>query len=315
MKVLLVGGSGFIGSHLAEDLVKNGFNVLSADLKNTNSLLNYVYLDLMDYNQTLKVIREFAPNAIVNLAAITVGSDSLTDYKVNYLGVLNLIRVLDSLEYECRLIHFSTQYVIAPHPKEVPEDKVAPVNTYGLSKKISEEILFNSGLTNFVIVRPTNIWGPRHPGFPSGIWKMIKKGLYLHPRKTVVRSYGWVGTVSEQTRILLEIESLDSIPRILYLGNEPIDSFKWVNSFSLRISGRSVRRIPMIVLKCLAIIGDLIKFFGYSSPIFSTRYKNMTTDYSIDMSQSFKILGDPIFNFDEAIESTASWYLNKDIQA
>ena len=138
---------------------------------------------------------------------------------------------------------------------------------------------------------------------------MLKKGLYFHPRKTVIRSYGWVGTVCEQTQTLLEFESLNSIPSVLYLGNEPIDSYEWVNSFSLSLSGRAVRRIPTIFLRGFAVVGDLIMSFGYSSPIFSTRYRNMTTDYVIDMSQSFEILGEPSFNFDEAVEATASWYL------
>ena len=314
MRILLIGGSGFIGKHLSRKLVVEGHAVTIADkiIDTGDSAQQRKVCDLLDLKKS-----DFEPSnydVIINLAAKTDdSSEILEDYKVNYIGVHKLLQTLQSENFYGLFVQISTQYVRASkeYNKSSRHGNV-PVNTYGQSKLIAEELILSSNLKNWLILRPTNIWGPGHKNFPTGFWKVIERGLYLHPSHGVYRSYGSVFTVVEQIHRFITSENRNVRNRIYYLGNEPIDSLTWVNGFSLSIRGRKVLRVHKSFLFLLALFGNgFERLTRRRFPINLKRFKSMTTNYVVNMQDTHDAVGLVDTNFDDEIRETSEWYLKE----
>jgi nucleoside-diphosphate-sugar epimerase len=172
-----------------------------------------------------------------------------------------------------------------------------------------EKMLRNFGLQcAWVIIRPTNIWGPWHIRYPHEFWKVLSKGLYFHPGKQpVIRSYGYVGNVVYQIIEMLESAEEKIDKQVFYVGDEPIDIYHWVNGFSLKQIGKKVRVMPRFFVKLLAITGDILALFHIRFPLTSSRYKSMTSSNSAPMEKTIKAFGTPPYSLDQGIDETVEW--------
>jgi nucleoside-diphosphate-sugar epimerase len=313
MNFCLVGGAGFIGRHLSRELSQAGHNVTVVDISlPADSQLAFVELSILDANGVLRHFQSVEYDVIINLAAITEDKSSdIATYKVNYIGTFNLLQALIRTNFIGKFFHISSQYAAAPKKNERSSDPEIAINRYGDSKLVSEHLVKSSTIPHWCIFRPTNIWGPNHPGFPEGFWKTLATGNYVHPLRKVVRSYGSVFTVSRQIRFLSEAKPATTHGQTLYLGNDPVDSYLWVNRFSLEIANRTVRRVPTVALFGIAVIATILNRLRPDSVPFSwKRFRSMTTDYIVDMKPTWEILGEDHFDFEADIEKTAHWYLN-----
>lgn len=312
-QVALIGGSGFIGYHLTIELQARGFQVEILDLKSPGTHFPPVIfkpLDLLNKKQVREILVGSNYGTMINLAAITNDkSPSILDYLVNFEGCKNLVDILEELNSECRFIQISTQYVQKPISKGVLEDSPKAMNAYGESKKRGEEILKKSKLKNWVILRPTNVWGRYHPGFPQGFWRMMRKGFYVHPNRPVIRSYGYVGGVCNQIVQFAALPESTALRKVYYVGDDPIDSYIWVNAFSKELRGKNVRVVPSAVILAASIFGEFLQKLGLNFPLNLKRYKSMTTDYIVDMEPTWKVITKPNQDFDKSVNETAEWYL------
>jgi len=188
LKILITGGSGFIGTNLIEALIKNKETVLSLDTRKPQNLTHtpfWVNCDIMNYNYFSLVVEEFKPDVIIHLAARTdlVNSRNLKEYSVNIEGVKNLIKIceLNSIK---NLIHFSSMLV---HSREslLNECEPQPDTDYGKSKLIGEKLILSSkikNISNLTILRPTSIWGPWFGEPYNQFFNMARKKILLLPK-------------------------------------------------------------------------------------------------------------------------------------
>jgi len=174
-RILVTGGSGFIGSHLTRRLVDEKAKVTllirkNADLKNIQDIkskINLISGDLTDYLRLVKIVKKVNPQKIFHLAAYINRSRSLDQIeesmKVNFFGTVNLIRALESVDYDCFInTGTSEEYgnSLAPYKEN---QLVNPVSPYSLSKSAS--ILFcdmyykNTG-RSVISIRPSTTYGP-----------------------------------------------------------------------------------------------------------------------------------------------------------
>jgi|YelNatPaOPRAMG01_1025707.scaffolds.fasta_scaffold00769_7 nucleoside-diphosphate-sugar epimerase len=318
IKILITGGSGFIGSYLINKLLELDYdNLLFCDIKEPQIPSHVPYfrnVSILDFHNLANLFLDFKPNIVIHLAALTDTSPSFSfnDYNVNTVGTLNLLNCCEQTNSITQLIVTSTQFVNQYNGIPKNEFDFAPHTVYGISKIISE-FLVHSKKFDFcwTIIRPTNIWGPRHPRYPKEFWSVLQKGLYIHPgRNKVIRSYGYVGNVVDQIFKLMSVNT-DLINRkVFYVGDYPINLLDWVNEFSLKLNKKKVLIVPRSVVYLLAKMGDLFNLFNLKFPINSSRYKSMTNSNFVDMAPTFAILGQPKYSLEEGVDETIDWLLS-----
>ncbi len=314
MKILVTGGSGFIGTNLTEAFYRQGMEFCNLDLvrPKISALDKYwVPCDIMDFEQVKKSFDEFKPTAVVHLAAETDTNPSKTleDYRVNTEGTLNILNAIKLTSSVNRFILTSTQFVNQSTNGPLHDEDYAPHTIYGISKMISEQELRKSQITsNWTIIRPTNIWGPWHLRYPFEFWKVLAEGKYFHPgRAKVIRSYGYVGNVVDQIQKILELHVEFVHQKVYYVGDRPIDLYDWVNGFSTKQIGKKVTILPRYFIFSLAVIGNLLGFLNVKFPITISRYKSMTTSNPADMEKTFAELGPPKYSLEEGITHSVNW--------
>jgi len=197
MKVLVTGIAGFVGSHLAELLLKKGEEVFGIclpeeSLENIREIkkeLHLTYCDITDFDQLSSVIRRINPDEIYHLAALSsVGksfSHPVDTIGVNIRGTLYLLEILRNIKKRPRiLIVGSSDMYGVVKPKDIPiteEKPLLPVSPYGSSKAACDLLayqFFKSYGVQTIRARAFNHTGPRQgmgfvvPDFASQIAKI-----------------------------------------------------------------------------------------------------------------------------------------------
>jgi UDP-glucose 4-epimerase len=176
MKVLITGGAGFIGSHLADRLLADDHDVLvidnyatgRRDNLNEQHGLEIVEGTIEDPELVLGAFEQFRPDFVVHAAAAykdpeAWGADVLT----NAYGTVNVVKAAQATGVS-RLLYFQTALCYGTTPTEQPvtlEHPIRPDSSYGISKTAGELYIELSGL-DFVSFRLANAYGPRNISGP-----------------------------------------------------------------------------------------------------------------------------------------------------
>ena len=313
-KVLCTGGSGFIGTHFCEYFIEQNISFLNLDIK-TPLLDQYTEYwaacNILNYEEVLKLFLKFQPTHVVHLAArASMEGTSIDDFLENTVGTKNVLEAIRHTPTVERVVIASTQHVRKPGSglPQYDED-YHPHGLYGESKIITEQFTRDAGLDCvWTIIRPTNVWGPWHPFLVSGLWRLMKMGLYVHPKDDpVIRSYGYVRNIVWQIVQILNAQESLVDQKTLNVGEAPIKQLDWINAFSLALSGRNVHTLPKALIQVMARIGDLLGIVGLSFPMQSERFFNLTTSNPVPMDGTIDIFGEPPYSLDHGIEETLAW--------
>lgn len=151
MRILVTGGAGYIGSHVALMLSEAGHQVLVYDNLSTGNdwtVLSgeLVVGDLADLSTLDATIKRFVPEAVIHFAAsIEVGesvAEPLKYYRNNTVNALNLLEALR--RHGVGRFIFSSTAAVYGEPDTVPIDEslpLLPINPYGASKMMTERLL------------------------------------------------------------------------------------------------------------------------------------------------------------------------------
>ena len=177
MKVLITGGAGFVGSHLADRLLARGDEVLVIDNYATGRRDNLVPRPnlqviegtIADGELVRKAFESFRPDQVVHAAASYKDpNDWVEDSRTNVVGTTNIVQASQSQGIK-RLIYFQTALCYGLHPIEQPITLTHPIrpegSSYAISKTAGEYYISLSGL-DFVSFRLANAYGPRNLSGP-----------------------------------------------------------------------------------------------------------------------------------------------------
>jgi len=311
-KFLITGGSGFIGTNLVEALVKQNFSVLSLDSSKPLKERHVPFwkkVDILDYPALESEILKFDPEVILHLAAVTdLNGTTHEYYSANTVGTQNIIDISRKLTSLKKIIFTSSMYVCRPGYIPKNYDDYKPHTLYGESKVKGEEIVKALKTSNFewVIIRPTSIWGPWFNIPYIDFFNIVYQGKYFDFGRTCTKTYGFVDNTIFQIQKLVDTPNLHG--RTFYIGDHPpIQISEWANEISLQMGKGPIRKIPFFIMKMASIAGDVLTSLKIKFPITSFRLRNMTTNNILPLEDLFTITGPAPIKRLDGVKKTLEW--------
>ena len=159
MKILVTGGTGYIGSHTCVELIKKGYDVVIFDNlfnskidvldrieKITGVRPGFYRADLLDEQSMRPVFEEHRFDAVIHFAGLKAVGESvekpLLYYENNIAGSVNLCKLMN--EYGCKRLIFSSSATVYGDPEQIPITEECPkgqcTNPYGWTKSMLEQV-------------------------------------------------------------------------------------------------------------------------------------------------------------------------------
>ena len=317
-KVIVTGGSGFIGSNLVNYLLKKKYFVINIDkltyasnkiknkLKN-NKNYKFFKLDIVNSNKLISIIKKYKPAAIFNLAAETHVDRSIDGPKnfihsniVGTFSLLESLRFLKSKKISTKLIHISTDEVYGDIKSNLRSDekyKYEPSSPYSASKA-SADLLIKSYIRtyklNAIISNCSNNYGPYQ--FPE---KLIPKMILniFNNKELPVYAKG------KNSREWLHVEDHCEALFMLYLKGKIGESYNVGSGINLR----NIDLVKKILKVCKSMNihihkNSKIKFVK-DRPGHDVRYALNCKKITRELRWKPKI------KFEQGIKDTIKWYL------
>ena len=184
MKVLVTGVKGQLGYDVVNELIRRGHDVIGSDiLEAVNLQVEYISLDITDFNAVEKVLFKVAPDAVVHCAAWTAvdaAEDEENQAKVRQINVNGTENIaLTCKKLDCKMIYISTDYVFngqGTEPWQADCKEYAPLSVYGKTK-LEGELAVSENLDKYYIVRIAWVFGTNGKNFIKTMLRFIKKIL------------------------------------------------------------------------------------------------------------------------------------------
>ncbi|MDX1765212.1 MAG: NAD-dependent epimerase/dehydratase family protein [bacterium] len=231
MKTLITGGAGFIGSHVADEMVKQGIGVAVVDDLSSGRKANLnpeaVFYEMDIASPKLhEVFEQERPDVVHHLAAQISVADSVRnpvkDAMINVVGSVNLLQ--NCVQYGVKKIIFSssggTVYGATEQLPAVETLPFAAMSPYGVTKICMEYYLpfykTEHGL-NYTVLRYSNVYGPRQdPHGEAGVVAIFAQAMLSGKSPTIngdgkyVRDYVFGGDVARANYLAIERGDCDA---------------------------------------------------------------------------------------------------------
>ncbi len=317
-KVLVTGGTGFIGSNLVSSLLRQNYNVrvLARNRQVTEKIEGVEIFegDLTDF-QSLSGIEDQV-DIVVHCAGIMgkwgVSEESL--YRVNVQGTLNLLKKFSSTSISV-FIHLSAGGVTGPVRGNVADETYVcmPVTPYEKSKFLGEKkVLELSEEMNIpvVVLRPTFTYGPGDP-HKTALFRAVKKGKFAFIGNG--KSLNTPVYIDDLINgIILAIEKGRAGETYIIGGRSPVTKLELIYTISDELGVRRPRvMIPRWfawpVASCFEILGRIFQ----SEPVITRSRVMMMGDnfgYSIGKAEK-ELMYEPKTDLKEGIAKTVQSYI------
>ena len=314
-RILVTGGSGFIGTNLIESLRIKGWEICNFDFKrplNAKHASLFKQGDVCDSSRLGSVLRDFSPDYVVHLAARTdLDGRTVDDYAANTTGVRNIVEAVRRQPSVQRILFASSRYVHETERQPLTDCDYSPFTPYGESKVKGELIVRQASLEiPWSLVRPTSIWGPWFDIPYKGFFVAVRKGVYLHPSgEKLLKSYGYVGNVVFEIEKLLEAPAELMNAKTFYVADyEPIEIREFGEAIRNAFQAPPIHEIPLGAMRTLAWAGDTLKKLGMRNPpLTSFRLRNLRMQMVYDLSATETVAGPLPYSMKEGVDLTVEW--------
>jgi nucleoside-diphosphate-sugar epimerase len=316
MKLLVTGGSGFIGRNLIEYMAGRGHEISNIDIAKPGDESQAAYFqpcDILDAAAVKASFQRFEPEAVVHLAAradLSQTGPIEPYYATITRGTQNILDAVKSTPSVARVMVASTQYVCRPGHKAAGSDDYNPHTVYGQAKAQMEKLTkaADPGCI-WTVIRPTLIWGPWNTFYRDTLFRAMEKGYYFHPGgRSSVLALGYIKNAVRQIDKLLQADGALVNKRTLYIGDGHFPLIDWMNGYCRELTGHKVRYLPRSLIRLLAHFGDLYeKVTGRKFIMYMFRYRNMTDDYIVPLDATLQLVGPPEISMQQGIKETVAW--------
>ena len=318
-KVVVTGGSGFIGSNLVKYLLKKKYFVInidklsySANPYNTSDFKknkNYIFfkVDLNNKKKIIKILKKYKPSGIFNLAAETHVDRSIDSPKnfihSNILGTYNLLESILSCKKKIRLVHISTDEVYGDIIKGRSDEKYPynPSSPYS-SSKASADFLIKSYIRTYkvpaIITNCCNNYGPNQ--FPE---KLIPKLIFNIINNKPLPIYGR----GRNSREWMHVQDHCDALLLIFLKGKIGESYNIGSGMNLKNIDIAKRLLKITKYKSLKNYKNTKIKFVKDRPGHDFRY-------ALNNKKIKKVLGwKAKISLDSGLSQTIDWYLNNRI--
>lgn len=173
MKILITGASGFIGSFIVEEALRQGFETWAAIRKSSSKAylqderIRFIELDFSSQEKLEAQLKEHQFDYVVHAAGATKCLHKEDFYRINTAGTQHFVNALLALQMPLkRFVYISSLSIMGairerqPYTEILESDEAQPNTAYGKSKLEAEKWLETQPIP-YVILRPTGVYGPR----------------------------------------------------------------------------------------------------------------------------------------------------------
>ena len=329
MKILITGASGFIGSHIAEEALRQGWEVWCAVRKTTSrkylqdARLNFIELNLGSCEQLTEALRPHQFDAVVHAAGATKCKSKQDFFRTNTDGTRNLVEAVKTGETG-RFIFVSSLSVFGAIREEQPYQEIRltdtprPNTAYGESKLKAEAIVKDSGLP-YVILRPTGVYGPREKDYFLMVDSIKKHSDFAVGYKPQDITFVYVTDVVQAVIKAITQPAEQVVGKEFFLSDGDVYSSVTFSDLIIdeleRQEGRRpwVLRIraPKWVLRAVCACGELyIRLTGKLITLNNDKYNILSQrNWRCDISETRRLLGyEPEVKLAEGVRRSIMWY-------
>jgi len=323
-RVLVTGGTGFVGSHLVERLLRNGYDVtcLVRDRRQLRWLedmeVRVAHGDCTQPESLAAAVQDVS--LVFHCAGLTKAQHGRDYYLVNHLGTKNLLEACARYNPGIdKFILVSSQAAAGPSPDGRPVDEGStphPVSDYGRSKLLAEnEVRGYKDRLPVVILRPTTVYGPRDVDVYE-LFRWASRGLTLE--MSGGDRYLNLCYVEDVTAALLvsDERGMESGSVYFVAENGP---YSWSEFRDLLLSTGGVKartiKIPYGAAYLLGLAAEIVSLFS-KRPALANRQKVREAAQRYWLCDVGKIENDLCFRAEyplqKGLELTWKWYrINK----
>ncbi|WP_297069559.1 SDR family oxidoreductase [Thermococcus sp.] len=298
-RIVVTGGAGFIGSHIAWELVRDNEVIIIDNLytgkeENVPPGAKLVRADIRDYGVIAGLISsaDYVFHEAAQVSVVESVRDPVSTEEVNVLGTLNILRAL--LEGHGKLVFASSAAVYGENPN-IPlreTERPRPLSPYGVTKATGEEYLrvFHElyGLP-VVALRYFNVFGPRQSAnqYAGVISIFINRALNSEP--LVIYGDG------KQTRDFIYVKD--------------VVKANLIAAESRRANGRVFNVATGKETSILELATRVIEITGANSPIIFDKPRPGDIRHSLaDIGGIMKLGFEPQWSLEEGLKKTVEWY-------
>lgn len=247
MKILLFGGSGFVGGYLEKELMSYNHDVFIADIvkKQKN---NYYNVDITSEEEVIEIIKTLMPDCIVNLAGLSSVEQSWKlpsqTIRINLIGTINILEAVRKECKKCKVLLIGSSEEYAPSNEKTNENSPLQYGSpYSISKIVQEEfarIYREKYGLNIILTRTFNHTGVGQGEnfvIPSFIHQVKSKDEIEVGNLKIIRDIGDVRDMVYAYRLLIENKNNDYIYNV---GSGSCYSLEEILNYIINLSDKKI---------------------------------------------------------------------------
>lgn len=321
MRALVTGATGFIGSHLVEELLRRGVSVKCLVRRTSRvQFLERLGVELVegDYGDPDSLAAAVAgADHVYHLAAALTATDWETYRRANVEATRNLLAACRAHNPSLRRFVFVSS-ISAAGPSEkgrarTEDEPCAPVSDYGRSKLLAEEAVGEYGRWfPAVTIRPPNVIGPRQRELGEAIRLIRRRIVPVIGTGEPQTSLCYVGDVVEA--LILAAEHPRAVGRTYFLADPRPYAWREINQAVIKALGirGPVLKVPYSMQLLVAALSEGAARLGKKRPLLTIGYVKSARfgNWIYDATRIRRELGfETKTGLEEAVTEAVSWFL------
>ncbi|MBR6120795.1 MAG: NAD(P)-dependent oxidoreductase [Prevotella sp.] len=325
MKILVTGASGFIGSFIVEEALRQGFETWAAMRRSssrqflTDERIHFIELNLSSQEELEKQLSGQQFDYVVHAAGVTKCLDSQDFYRINTEGTKNLVRAIQALNMPVRrFVYISSLSIFGAIREQQPYEEIRETDTpqpnthYGRSKLQAEQWLDEQrSWLPFVVLRPTGVYGPRERDY-----FLMAQSIKQHTDFAVgyrQQDITFVYVQDVVQAVFLACEKGQTGRKYFLSDGQVYQSSTFSRLIRQELGNPWWIRItaPIWVLRVITFFGDLwAHVTGKITALNNDKYHILRQrNWRCDIAPACKELGyEPHFTLQEGVPLTIKWY-------